>query len=91
MNLLADPAAVEQALRAQGYLADRRISQVVSLAGRLGKPILIEGSAGVGQTEGGKTLATALGRPLIRLQCYEGLDESKALFEWNYRKQLLRL
>lgn len=88
---LTDPAQVTVALRAQGYLADERISQVVFLAIRLGKPILVEGPAGVGKTELAKALAGALDRRLIRLQCYEGLDEAKALYEWNYRKQLLRL
>jgi MoxR-like ATPase len=87
----ADPAGVSAALRAQGYLADERIAQVVFLADRLGKPVLVEGPAGVGKTELAKALAGALGRRLIRLQCYEGLDEAKALYEWNYRKQLLRL
>ena len=79
------------ALAGAGYLADERISQVVFLAARLDKPILAEGPAGVGKTELAKAVATALRRPLVRLQCYEGLDESKALYEWNYRKQLLRL
>lgn len=88
---LADPAAVATALAGQGYLADDRIAQVVYLATRLDKPILAEGPAGVGKTELAKAVAAALGRPLVRLQCYEGLDESKALYEWNYRKQLLRL
>ena len=83
---LTDPAQVTAALRAQGYLADERISQVVFLAIRLGKPILVEGPAGVGKTELAKALAGALDRRLIRLQCYEGLDEAKALYEWNYRK-----
>jgi MoxR-like ATPase len=87
----ADPVHVAQALRAQGYLADERIAQVVFLATRLSKPVLVEGPAGVGKTELAKALAGALGRRLIRLQCYEGLDEAKALYEWNYRKQLLRL
>ena len=86
-----DPAAVAAALRGQGYLADEHIAQVVFLATRLAKPVLVEGPAGVGKTELGKALAGALGRRLIRLQCYEGLDEAKALYEWNYRKQLLRL
>jgi MoxR-like ATPase len=88
---LADAPAVATALRRQGYLADEHTAQVVFLALRLSKPILVEGPAGVGKTELGKALAGALGRRLIRLQCYEGLDEAKALYEWNYRKQLLRL
>jgi len=87
----ADTAQVSAALRRQGYLADERIAQVVFLATRLSKPVLVEGPAGVGKTELAKALAGALGRRLIRLQCYEGLDEAKALYEWNYRKQLLRL
>ena len=87
----ADPRAVAQALTAAGYLPDDRIAQVVYLAERLDKPILVEGPAGVGKTELAKAVADASGRQMIRLQCYEGLDESKALYEWNYRKQLLRL
>lgn len=87
----ADPGGVAAALAGAGYLADDRIAQVVFLAARLDKPILAEGPAGVGKTELAKAVASALGRPLVRLQCYEGLDESKALYEWNYRKQLLRL
>ena len=85
------PTAVAVALAADGYLADEHISQVVFLAVRLDKPVLAEGPAGVGKTELAKAVAAASGRPLVRLQCYEGLDESKALYEWNYRKQLLRL
>jgi MoxR-like ATPase len=85
------PDAVKGALFAQGYLADDKIAHVVFLAGRLDKPVLVEGPAGVGKTELAKALAAASGRPLIRLQCYEGLDESKALYEWNYKKQLLRI
>ncbi|HZJ48665.1 MAG TPA: MoxR family ATPase [Acidimicrobiia bacterium] len=86
-----DVETVQAALRNQNYLADDRIAQVVFLADRLDKPILVEGPAGVGKTELAKALAAASGRPLIRLQCYEGLDESKALYEWNYKKQLLRI
>jgi MoxR-like ATPase len=82
---------VRPALAVQGYLADDRIAQVVFLADRLDKPVLVEGPAGVGKTELAKAVAAATGKRLIRLQCYEGLDESKALYEWNYRKQLLRL
>jgi len=74
-----------------GYLADEAAALVSFLAGRLGKPVLVEGPAGVGKTELAKALSRATGRDLIRLQCYEGLDEAKALYEWNYRKQLLRI
>jgi MoxR-like ATPase len=74
-----------------GYLADESTALVSYLAGRLGKPVLVEGPAGVGKTELAKALARATERRLIRLQCYEGLDEAKALYEWNYRKQLLRI
>jgi len=88
---LDSPAAVQAGLRRFDYLADDRIAQVVFLADRLGKPILVEGPAGVGKTELAKALAAMAGRRLIRLQCYEGLDESKALYEWNYKKQLLRI
>ena len=85
------PDEVGAALAANRYLADASIASVVYLADRLVKPILIEGPAGTGKTQLGKTVADALGARLIRLQCYEGLDESKALYEWNYRKQLLRI
>lgn len=74
-----------------GYLADEAIASVVYLASRLQKPILLEGPAGTGKTELAKSIARMSERRLIRLQCYEGLDESKALYEWNYRKQLLRI
>lgn len=87
----ASPATLAEALRSVGYLPDARISQVAFLAQRLGKPVLVEGPAGVGKTELAKSLALVSGRPLIRLQCYEGLDESRALYEWNYKKQLLRI
>lgn len=73
------------------YLADDGIAGVVHLADRLGKPILVEGPAGTGKTQLAKSVAEMSGARLIRLQCYEGLDESKALFEWNYKKQLLRI
>jgi MoxR-like ATPase len=78
-------------LRDVGYLADEPAALVSFLAARLGKPVLVEGPAGVGKTELAKALGRATGRRLIRLQCYEGLDEAKALYEWNYRKQLLRI
>src|ERR687894_1750490 len=84
-------ADVKQSLAAVGYLADEAAALVSFLAQRLGKPVLVEGPAGVGKTELAKALSRATGRTLIRLQCYEGLDEAKALYEWNYRKQLLRI
>jgi MoxR-like ATPase len=74
-----------------GYLADESAALVTYLASRLGKPVLVEGPAGVGKTELAKAVSRATERNLIRLQCYEGLDEAKALYEWNYRKQLLRI
>ena len=85
------PADVSAALEQVGYLSDRRIAQVVFLADRLEKPILAEGPAGVGKTALALALAQTTGRRLVRLQCYEGLDEAKALYEWNYHKQLLRI
>lgn len=80
---------VQERLRDQGYICDKNISTVVYLASRLEKPVLVEGPAGVGKTELAKVVAAATGRELIRLQCYEGLDEAKALYEWEYSKQLL--
>src|SRR4051812_40046637 len=74
-----------------GYLPAESTALVSYLATRLGKPVLVEGPAGVGKTELAKALSRYLGRTLVRLQCYEGLDEAKALYEWNYRKQLLRI
>ena len=82
---------VKKSLADVGYLAGESAALVSYLAQHLGKPVLVEGPAGVGKTELAKALARATGRELIRLQCYEGLDESKALYEWNYRKQLLRI
>src|SRR5256714_5233594 len=82
---------VREGLRTVDYLAEEGIAGVVYLADRLGKPVLIEGPAGTGKTELGKSVASMTGSRLIRLQCYEGLDESKALYEWNYKKQLLRI
>ena len=82
---------VRERLAATGYLADEGIAGVVHLADRLAKPVLVEGPAGTGKTELAKAVARATSSRLIRLQCYEGLDESKALYEWNYKKQLLRI
>jgi MoxR-like ATPase len=84
-------AEVKQALADVGYLADEPAALVSFLAQQLGKPVLVEGPAGVGKTELAKALSRASGRELVRLQCYEGLDEAKAMYEWNYRKQLLRI
>src|SRR5437588_9054003 len=82
---------VARGLERVGYLPGESTALVSYLATKLGKPVLVEGPAGVGKTELAKALARLLGRPLVRLQCYEGLDEAKALYEWNYRKQLLRI
>ena len=87
----ADIDTVQQALAAEGYFADRAIATTVFLGQRLAKPLFLEGEAGVGKTEIAKVLARILGVRLIRLQCYEGLDASHALYEWNYPKQLLRI
>ena len=82
---------VRTRLREVDYLSDDGIAGIVYLADRLGKPILVEGPAGTGKTQLAKSVADIIGARLIRLQCYEGLDESKALYEWNYKKQLLRI
>jgi MoxR-like ATPase len=84
-------ADVSKRLATAGYLPDEQIATTVFLADRLGKPLLVEGPAGTGKTELAKALAVATGSELIRLQCYEGLDEARALYEWNYKKQLLRI
>ena len=82
---------VAERLESVSYLADTSIATVVYLADRLDKPLLVEGPAGVGKTQLAKSVAECLNIPLVRLQCYEGVDESKALYEWNYKKQLLRI
>jgi MoxR-like ATPase len=87
----ASPDDVTERLGAAGYLADPTTSTTAFLAGALEKPLLVEGPAGVGKTELAKAVARATGADLVRLQCYEGLDEARALYEWNYKKQLLRI
>jgi MoxR-like ATPase len=89
--LFASAAEVGDRLSAVGYLTDDATATTVFLADRLGKPLLVEGPAGVGKTELAKAVAAATGSGLVRLQCYEGIDEARALYEWDYRKQLLRL
>ena len=82
---------LRQKLDESSYVYDENLLTTLYVALTLGRPLLIEGAAGVGKTEVAKVLAQALGRDLVRLQCYEGLDESKALYEWNYQKQLLTI
>ena len=86
-----DLNTLKQKMDAQGYVYDDAMATVLFVALQLGRPLLIEGAAGVGKTEVAKVMAAALDRDLVRLQCYEGLDESKALYEWNYQKQLLSI
>ena len=85
------PAGTGDRLSAAGYLADSSTATTAYLAGALEKPLLVEGPAGVGKTELAKAVSRATGAALVRLQCYEGLDEARALYEWNYKKQLLRI
>jgi MoxR-like ATPase len=87
----ASPTDARDRLAAHGYLADTSTTTTAYLAGALEKPLLVEGPAGVGKTELAKAVAKATGGDLVRLQCYEGLDEARALYEWNYKKQLLRI
>ncbi|MBI4635439.1 MAG: MoxR family ATPase [Candidatus Rokubacteria bacterium] len=89
--LFRSPADVRERLAAVNYLADEDVAVTVYLADRLDKPILCEGPAGVGKTALGRGIAAVTGHRLTRLQCYEGLDEAKVLYEWNYKKQLLRI
>src|SRR6476620_4295364 len=88
-NPFESTGRVKQSLNTQKYIASDEIATIVFLAQKLGKPLLTEGPAGVGKTELAKSWALATGRTLIRLQCYEGLDETKALYEWEYAKQML--
>jgi MoxR-like ATPase len=88
-GMVASVEEVQEQFRESRYIASRRIATVVYLSSRMNRPVLVEGPAGVGKTELAKVLAETTGRPLVRLQCYEGLDEAKALYEWKYAKQLL--
>src|SRR6187551_2570217 len=94
MTATSAPTSVDatlEMLTSRGYLAERSLATVVFLALRLGRPLLLEGEAGVGKTELAKALASSLGARLIRLQCYEGLDVNTAVYEWNYPAQMLHI
>ena len=91
MTWFSSPDDASARLHEAGYLADTATATTAYLAGALEKPLLVEGPAGVGKTELAKAVARATGAELVRLQCYEGLDEARALYEWNYKKQLLRI
>ena len=90
-GLAVSPEAVAARLKEADYVADDELATAIFLAVRLGKPLLLEGAPGVGKTEAAKALSSALGRELIRLQCYEGIDAAHALYEWNYQRQLLAI
>ena len=90
-TIAPDPEAVAALLQGADYLADEGLATAVFLALRLGKPLLLEGAPGVGKTEAAKALAAGLGREVVRLQCYEGIDAAHALYEWNYQRQLLAI
>jgi MoxR-like ATPase len=90
-DAVPDAAALAERLAAVDYLADEGLATAMFLAARLPQPLLLEGEAGVGKTEAAKALAAALGTPLVRLQCWEGIDSSEALYEWNYPRQLLAI